>query len=88
MVRLAVAFDAQRRIYDPLFVLVLVLVFGFSLLFNFITYPGSHSHTMPTLVANLALIGIIIGRRDGLRRCSSCVQLRMELGPRDRWHFV
>lgn len=76
MVRLAVAFDAQRRISDPLFVLVLVLVFGFTLLFNSITYPGSHSHTMtkpyelyravswsasPTLVGNLALIGIIIG---------------------------
>lgn len=56
MVRLAVVFDAQRRIFDPLFVLVLVLVFGFSLLLNFITYLGSHSHTMPTLVGHLALI--------------------------------
>ena len=43
MVRRAVAFDAQRRISDPLFVLVLVLVFGFSLLFNFMTYHGSNS---------------------------------------------
>jgi ABC-type dipeptide/oligopeptide/nickel transport system permease component len=61
MVRRAVAFDAQRRISDPLFVLVLVLVFGFSLLFNFMTYHGSNSHTMPTLVANLGMIIMIIG---------------------------
>ena len=61
MVRRAVAFDAQGRISDPLFVLVLVLVFGFSLLFNFMTYHGSNSHTMPTLVANLGMIITIIG---------------------------
>jgi len=61
MVRRAVAFDAQGRISDPLFVLVLVLVFGFSLLFNFMTYHGSNSHTMPTLVANLGMIIMIIG---------------------------
>ena len=61
MVRRAVAFDAQGRISDPLFVLVLVLVFGFSLLFNFMTYHGSNSHTMPTLVADLGMIIMIIG---------------------------
>ncbi len=75
MVRLAVAFGAQRRISDPLFLLVLVLAFGFPLLGNYIEYHGSSAQSMTnpreflaiswpgssTLIANLGMIGIIIG---------------------------
>ena len=76
MIRIGNVFDTQRRIADPLFVLVLVSVLGFSLLFNFIEYRGSSAHVMMnssdayrsvswsvsrTFAGNLGLMGIIIG---------------------------
>lgn len=76
MIRLAVAFSAQRRISDPLFLFVLVWASVFPLLGNYILYHYSSAHGMttpreiypaalwsgsPTPFANLAMIGIIIG---------------------------
>ena len=76
MFRIARRFDALRRISDPLYVLVVVIVFGFSLLLNFIGFHGSNAHAMieahessrvvswslrPTFFGNLGLIAIVIG---------------------------